>query len=776
MKYQKLKNKDYDSCIINHLKIVYDLEPDVAHYVYHLGYRRIEDIKNFLQPQSTIFHSPFMFNNMQAVVDKIYEVMGLKQRIVIFGDYDVDGIGATYIFIKYFESMGANVNYFLPSRDDDGYGLTKSAIDKVIEMFDPQLIITVDCGITAVNEVEYIKSKGIDVIITDHHEPLEVLPDCLIIDAKVPNENYPFRNLCGTAVALKVVCALSNENPDVIKKFMPVTALSTIADIVELQDENRYIVKQGLLWFEKFIPEGVAKLVEKCALKQFPSEKDISFKIAPKINATGRLGDASVGLKLYLANNASESDFWLNKVMDMNTKRHQICDNINAQIFSLLEKQQEKGAIEDIIILQDSSWESSVLGIVCSKIVEKYKRPAILLGKDKISGGLTGSARSYANFNIHQALIQCESVLEHFGGHQFACGLTIKQENFDKLKQMVLNYAKENSSDLKEEENKIYHIDVEDLSIFNVENYIYQAELLSPFGNSNPEPMLRAVQKACKIAPMNKHPEHLIINVGHTSVVYFNSWRKIYTLSLPIEKDIYFHAEKDNFRNDSKVKISIEDIHCNIKTQFTEEICKGSKLLTRLLTHDRDAQFYPTNQFENSTSGKTVFVSYCNGKEVLNYSHDEVNYVYLYTLDVKNVLLISPLDFENMESIQSLVFVEALDNDNIVKFLNNKYPNMKIYADVEPKNTASISFAKLEQIRDVLLKVDQFIFDEIYLFKRNFSRLSISFSEMIIAINLLKNINVYTECKQERKFTCSNKPINKSDVEKAAKLLYIDIL
>ena len=512
MKYKKSYENTANEVIL-YAQDKYGFTFDVANYIYYLGYKTEQQIEDYINPSSSLFHNPFLFPDMQKVVDKINKAIEEKKHILIYGDYDVDGIGSTYILMKYFEERGIKVDYFLPSRYKDGYGLTIGSIDKVISEYSPDLIITVDCGITSIDEVEYLKQKGVDIIITDHHEPLEVLPDCLVLDCKIKNQPYPFKYLCGAGMALKLVQALSDEQT--CKKYMTVCAISTISDIVELVDENRYIVKEGLKNYNIDCPDGVKYLIKQCKIFGVPSAKDISFKVAPKINATGRMGDASISLKLYLAKTEAEIKKYCKQTMGMNEQRQTLCNTIFDEANAMLDSRE---FLDNIIVLQKPEWECGILGIVCSKIVERYHRPTILFGLDERTQNLSGSARSFGSFDLHNAISQNTNLLESFGGHKMACGVALKPENFESF-----SASMQNTIDVDEEDTDeiFYDIDLNPNQI-NMD-FVNHLSLLEPFGVANPEPTFRVKTNSVTVSPMPSHFEHLIVEIQKSSGVYFNN-------------------------------------------------------------------------------------------------------------------------------------------------------------------------------------------------------------------------------------------------------------
>lgn len=743
MNYKKAYENVTNEAIV-YAQDKYGFTFDVANYIYNLGYKTTKEIEDYVNPSNAFFHDPFLFPDMKKIVEKINFAVNEKKKILIYGDYDVDGIGSTYILIKYFEEIGVAVDYFLPSRYKDGYGLTVGSIDKVIDLYNPDLIITVDCGITSVKEVEYLKQKGVDVIITDHHEPQDVLPDCLIIDCKLKNQPYPFKCLCGAGMALKLVQALSDEQT--CKKYMTVCAISTISDIVELLDENRYIVKEGLKNYNQDCPDGLKYLIKQCKIFGVPSAKDISFKVAPKLNATGRMGDASISLKLYLAKTEEEIKHFCKQTIQMNEERQMLCNTIFEQAVNMLDNSED---INNIIVLQNAEWECGILGIVSSKLVERYHKPTILLGFDERTQTLSGSARSYANFDLHKAISSTSDLLVTFGGHKFACGLSLKQENFD----VFASKIQQTISDKEEavEEESLYDIDLNPNQINR--DFVDHLALLEPFGVANPEPLFRVKVSSITVSPMPSHFEHLIVELHNSTGVYFNNSKNIYTLSFNNKKHLYINLNKEYFLSKPLIKTFIKDVQSKDYLPFNSLICDGAYALTNMYNEIGRAKFY--REYNQNKINKTVFVTYC--KSDVKYYFDEVCYVnYVPSVNMKT-LLVSPLKFNNLEDVEEIVFIDELPNFGLINYLNITYPNLKVYANVKKSNALKINKNDIERVFKELVNLKEDVFDEIYMFKKYFNKLNISFNTFICVFNLLLQ-------SKHVEFDCVKFKINTEDV------------
>ncbi len=744
--YENVNNE-----VILYAQDKYGFTFDMANYIYHLGYQTEQEIEDYINPSSSFFHNPFLFPDMRAVVEKINKAIEEKKRILIYGDYDVDGIGSTYILIKFFEEKGVKVDYFLPSRYKDGYGLTIGSIDKVITQYNPELIITVDCGITSINEVEYLKQKGVDVIITDHHEPLDTLPNCLVLDCKIKDQAYPFSCLCGAGMALKLVQALSNE--ETCKKYMTVCALSTISDIVELVDENRYIVKEGLKNFNQDCPEGIKYLIKQCKIFGTPSAKDISYKVAPKINATGRMGDASISLKLYLAKTDAEIKSFCKQTMQMNEQRQMLCNTIYDEAITKVESSY---SVDNIIVLESADWECGILGIVCSKLVEKYHKPTILFGFDERTQALTGSARSFGNFDLHKAISAHMDMLTTFGGHKFACGLGIKEENFASFASVMQSSVSVGAT--FDEEEGTYDIDLNPNQINK--DFVDHLSLLEPFGVANPEPLFRVKVGSITVSPMPSHFEHLIIELHNASGVYFNNSSSIYTLSFNNKKHLYINLNKEYFLSKPLIKTFIKDIQSKEYLPFNASICEGAYALTKLYDFSSDNNTF-NKHFKHDKSKKTVFVTYC--KKEVSYHYDDVCYVNYQPTQSSSTLLVSPINFNNLEDVDNLVFIEPLLNNGLVEFLHKEYPHMEIFAKYSRENQQiHIVATDFNKVFDVIAGIKEKVFDEIYLFKKYFNKLPLTFTQFICIYKLLiKTEQISFDSKQYTLTACKKLDVAK---------------
>ena len=443
-----------------------------------------EDVRIFITPTRDDFHDPFLFKGMDIAVERIIKAINNKEKILIYGDYDVDGITSTTVLKKYLMDRGISVDTYIPNRLHEGYGLNKNAIDTIKER-NIDLIITVDCGISAIEEVDYAVSLGMDVIVTDHHEVGEKLPNALaVIDAKRKDNTYPFRSLAGVGVVFKLIQALSIKleiKPEEYLKYLDLVCVVTISDIVPLEGENRTIAKLGLMLIKVTRNLGLRELIKSSGYKEIDSNT-ISFGVAPRINACGRMGHEEKSLKLFLAEDLESATKITKELNEYNTLRQSTEKAIYEEAIQEIDRNHldEKNSI----VLGGKGWHHGVIGIVSSKVTDKYYKPSILLSfEDDIA---KGSGRSVPGFDLYEGLTKCEDLLEKYGGHSMAVGLTLKKENLEKFKERFEQIAKEKN--IKELVPIIYIDDELKLKDINMD-FVKGLSILEPFGEANKVPL-----------------------------------------------------------------------------------------------------------------------------------------------------------------------------------------------------------------------------------------------------------------------------------------------
>lgn len=400
-----------------------------------------EKIRKFLEPTRDDFYDPFLMPDMEIATNRVIQAINNNEKIMIYGDYDVDGITSISVLQKFLEEREVEVESYIPNRLEEGYGLNKQAIKDIYDK-GYRLMITVDCGISATEEVEYANSLGMTVIITDHHEPLEQLPKALaVIDAKRKDNTYPFNQLAGVGVVFKFIQALGIklglEEKEWLK-YLDLVCVGTISDIVPLVDENRVIAKLGLKLVNVTKNLGLKCLLESAGYKKIDSST-ISFGIAPRVNACGRMGHETEALDIFLSDDINKVKQLSDKLNEYNKIRQETEKSIVDKALAMIEENEEYK--KSSIVLGSKGWHHGVIGIVSSKITEMYFKPSILLSFEE--GIAKGSGRSVPGFDLHEALCKCSKYLEKYGGHGMAVGLTLQQENFENFKQEFEKVAKQ---------------------------------------------------------------------------------------------------------------------------------------------------------------------------------------------------------------------------------------------------------------------------------------------------------------------------------------------
>ncbi|TQR19223.1 single-stranded-DNA-specific exonuclease RecJ [Psychrobacillus vulpis] len=404
------------------------------------GFQSIQEAQNFLNLTEENIHSPFLLNGMDQLVERVHRAIENQERIMVYGDYDADGITSTTVLMKTLLSMGADVLYKIPNRFIDGYGPSERLFQEAFEE-GVQLIITVDNGISGLKQIQFAKDLGMDVIVTDHHEPGEELPVAdIIIHPGLENSTYPFPHLAGVGVAFKVAHALIGEIPE---ELLDLVAIGTIADLVSLTDENRYFVQRGIHQMKRTKSVAIEALSNVSGV-EIPTinEETVGFMFGPRINAVGRLGDATPGVELFLTDDRTHALSIANMLNEKNKERQAIVKKITDEATEIIEQEYRLDG-PSVIVVGKKDWNPGVLGIVASKLVEKYYLPAIVLGFDNEKQVAKGSARSIDGFHMYKEIAKNNDIVPHFGGHPMAAGMTLPLENVDLFRNRLEGQAKE---------------------------------------------------------------------------------------------------------------------------------------------------------------------------------------------------------------------------------------------------------------------------------------------------------------------------------------------
>ena len=531
----------------------------LAKVLLNRGFKEKEKVQKFLYPKLEELYDPFLMNDMDVAVQRIIEAYETKEKVTIYGDYDVDGITSISVLKSFLTELGMDVEHYLPSRLEEGYGLNNEAVKKVAEQ-STKLLITVDCGISAYNEVEYAKELGMEVIVTDHHECPEKLPRALaVLDPKREDSTYPFSSLAGVGVSFKLIQALSyrlNLDRKRYLKYLDVVCLGTVADIVPLVDENRIIVTYGLILMKQTRKVGLQELIKASGYSKIDSTT-ISFGLAPRLNACGRMGKADLALELILTQDRAEAQKIALELNEINKERQEVEKKIISDAIEIIER--DKLYENGVIVVGNENWHHGVIGIVASKITETYYKPSILICMENGKG--KGSGRSIEGFDLHWALTECEDLLEKFGGHEMAIGLSIYESNILKLREKLCSIAIENKIDELQPVVKIdAEVNSDDISFETIRDL----EKLEPFGEANPSPIF--MYKNLKVDSVRalSNGKHLRLVLKDNNFKYdaiaFNMGDKRLSIEIGNKVDIAHSLEINHFNNTDKIQFNLKDI------------------------------------------------------------------------------------------------------------------------------------------------------------------------------------------------------------------------
>ncbi len=513
--------------------------------LYARGVDSVEKINRFMSPSAKHFLDPFLMKGMREAVELITLARDEGRTVAVFGDYDADGVCASAIMYHALRDFGIDAHIYVPERTD-GYGLSVEVIDRIFEDCNPELFITVDCGISCAEETQYVYELGCDVIVTDHHELPEVLPDCIVINPKFEDE-YPYDNLCGAGVAFKVACALIGEQA---YPYLDFATLATVADSVPLLGENRDIVTEGLKIFNNDLRPCFAALVGKNY--DGITAQTLAFTVAPRVNAAGRMGDAQAAFRLFISQDEREIYDLSTKLCLYNTERQKCCDELYA---SAKKKLLEKGAYGNVIMLADESWNAGFVGIVAARIAEEYNRPTLLF----VHNGemLKGSARSIESVNIFLALKACSAYIEEFGGHAQAAGINIRVEEFDNLERA-----------LGEEIGRTYALEdfeqtlpiSEEITSPVGEKFAKELMKMEPYGVGHRKPLFSITAGVCTARPVKEMSPHLSVRSDYIDLTYFSGAKNLKIIESDVKKQIVFEIALSKFRGRQYVRGYVKEL------------------------------------------------------------------------------------------------------------------------------------------------------------------------------------------------------------------------
>ena len=500
------------------------MSPVMAGLLIQRGIKTESAAKRFFRPMLNELIDPFLMNDMDVAVDRLNDAMGRKERIMVYGDYDVDGCTAVALVYKFLQQFYSNIDYYIPNREEEGYGVSKKGIDYAAET-GVKLIIVLDCGIKAVEEIAYAKEQGIDFIICDHHVPDEVMPPAVaILNPKREDSTYPFKHLCGCGVGFKFMQAFAKNNGIPFSRLIPLLdfcAVSIAADLVPVEGENRTLAFHGLKQLNQAPSIGLKAIIEICGLTNRElTMSDIVFKIGPRINASGRMMNGREAVDLLVERDLQRGLTMATRINEYNEQRKDVDKQMTVEANEIVERLESQQHLQSIV-LYDEGWKKGVVGIVASRLTELYFRPTVVL--TVIDGMASGSARSVAGFDVYDAVKSCRDLLENFGGHTYAVGLTMRQENIPEFRRRFQEYV--DNHILPEQTQQTLDIDMElDFQQIN-KRLLNELKRLAPHGPGNSKPLFitRNVFDYGTSKVVGRHQEHIKLElVDSKSAVVMN--------------------------------------------------------------------------------------------------------------------------------------------------------------------------------------------------------------------------------------------------------------
>ncbi len=542
------------------------MSPVLAGLLIQRGIKTESAAKRFFRPMLSELIDPFLMNDKDVAVDRLNDAMGRKERIMVYGDYDVDGCTAVALVYKFLQQFYSNIDYYIPNREGEGYGVSRQGVDYAAET-GVKLIIVLDCGIKAIEEIAYAKQRGIDFIICDHHVPDDELPPAVaILNPKRVDSTYPFKHLCGCGVGFKLMQAFAKNNGIPFARLIPLLdfcAVSIAADLVPVESENRILAFHGLKQLNQTPSTGLKAIIEICGLTNRElTMTEIMFKIGPRINASGRMQNGREAVELLVERDLQKALTDATRINELNEQRKDVDKQMTEEaneIVARLESQQHMQSI----VLYDEGWKKGVVGIVASRLTELYFRPTVVL--TIIDGIASGSARSVAGFDIYDAVKSCRDLLENFGGHTYAVGLTLRQENIPEFRRRFQEYV--NNHILPEQTQQTMDIDME-LNFQDIsKRLLNELKRLAPHGPGNAKPLFltRRVYDYGTSKVVGRHQEHIKLElVDSKSAVVMNGIAFGQSAAARYIKskgsfDIVYTIEENTYKR-GEIQLQIEDI------------------------------------------------------------------------------------------------------------------------------------------------------------------------------------------------------------------------
>ena len=567
-KYQPLTKEQSD--LAARLSSELEISPVLCSLLVKRGITSVAEARNFFRPKLSLLHNPFLMNDMDVAVRRLNKALGKKERILVYGDYDVDGTTAVALVYKFLQQFSSNIDYYIPDRNEDGYGISKRGVDYAYST-GVKLIIVLDCGIKAVEEIAYAKSLGIDFIVCDHHVPDEQLPCAVaILNPKLEGSTYPYPHLSGCGVGFKFMQAFAMDNgipADQLYPLLDLVAVSIASDLVPIMGENRILACHGIKQLNHSPSIGLKAIISVCGLNEKEiSINDIIFKIGPRINASGRVQQGKVAVDLLIENNLKAAIEMSHQINEMNEARKELDKSMTEEANSIVEGLESFDERRAIVIF-NPDWHRGVIGIVASRLTEVYHRPAVVI---TCTGDMaTGSARSVTGFDVYKAMESCRDLLDNFGGHTYAAGFSLKVENIEAFAKRFEDFVSDNI--LPEQTAPVIEIDAELEFQQITRRFFNDLKRFAPHGPENTKPVF-CTHNVCDYGTskvVGRRQEHikleLVDNKSNTILngIAFGQSRQAKYIKSKQSFDICYTLE-DNAYKHGEVQLQIESINTKV--------------------------------------------------------------------------------------------------------------------------------------------------------------------------------------------------------------------
>jgi single-stranded-DNA-specific exonuclease len=570
-----------DDKVVKHLQEVLKIEPTLANLLAQRGIRNYDEAKTFFRPELSQLHDPFLMKDMDKAVARIEEAINKREKILVYGDYDVDGTTAVALVYSFLKKLYSEVDFYIPDRYKEGYGISIQGIDFAAKS-GHKLVIALDCGIKAVDKIEYARSKGVDFIIGDHHRPGDTIPDAVaVLDPKRSDCNYPYKELSGCGVGFKMIQAYSQKNTfpfDDLNEYLDLVVVAIASDIVPITGENRILAYYGLQRLNSNPRPGIESILEYTSFKKVRPRNiedgdyiynkeltvsDLVFQIGPRINAAGRIESGRNSVELLISQTSEIAAGFASRINELNTERRTLDSEITEEALTMIEEDMHNDSKLSTIVF-NPNWSKGVIGIVASRLIEAHYRPTIVFTKS--NGLLTASCRSVQNFDIYDAIDACSDLLEHFGGHKYAAGFSLKPENLDAFREKFEAYVKENIT----EDSLVPEIKIDaEIHLNEINNKFYRIlRQFAPFGPGNMAPifMTSDVMDTGNARVVGKN--HLKLEVVHANIsgyplpaIAFQQADKINLIKgQGLTSSICFHLEENEWNGQKNLQLNIVDI------------------------------------------------------------------------------------------------------------------------------------------------------------------------------------------------------------------------